>query len=174
MQKSFWIFNFPFLYTHVRYKRRTSVCTRTPFYDCFSFYIYFKKESIFGIKGDSSILPAAFECVKMNRDKGIQSKRVWIIYGGGRNRETKQTFEPKITITNHLSKWILHSEIYWNSGDRFYSLWRNSSTFSSIEVAKNGKNFGVSRRHERSTTDRTRRVFIRQTVSSLSHGNFAI
>lgn len=115
--------------------------------DCFLLYIYiyiyFEKESIFGIKGDSSILPAAFECVKMNRDRGIQPKRVWIIYGWRtENRETKQTFEPKITIMNHLSKWILHSfEIYWNSsgerGDRFYSLWRNNSTFSSIELAKN-------------------------------------
>lgn len=64
-----------------------------------------------------TILPAAFERVKMNRDRGIQPRRVWIIYGGGRNRETKQTFEPKITITNHLSKWILRCEIYWNSGE---------------------------------------------------------
>lgn len=111
-----------------------------------SIYIYiyiFRKRIDIRYQGGSSILLAAFECVKMNRNRGIQPKRVWIIYGWRtENRETKQTFEPKITIMNHLSKWILHSfEIYWNSsgegGDRFYSLWRNNSTFSSIELAKN-------------------------------------
>lgn len=55
--------------------------------------------------------------------------------------EIEKPNKPKITIRNHLSKWILHSEIYWNSGDRSYSLWRNNSTFSSklqrmVEISK--------------------------------------
>lgn len=174
MEKSFWIFNFPFL------------CIHAPFlwwlFLALYIYIYiFRKRIDIRYQGDSSILPAAFECVKMNRDRGIQPKRVWIIYGWRtENRETKQTFEPKITIMNHLSKWILHSfEIYWNSseggGGGVISILYEGTTqlFPRSNWQRTGRNFQVSIQ-ERSTTDRTSRVFIRQTVSSLSHGNFAI
>lgn len=100
-EKNFWTFNFPFIYTCSVQALYIDMYIHTPFY-CLLFYIYVEKESIFGMKDDSSILPAAFERVKMNRDRGIQPRRVWIIYRGGRNRGTKQTFEPKITITETI------------------------------------------------------------------------